>query len=322
MQNAETVTFAQSSIDRADHLRADETALLNLRADPSARALPLWHGKPLIETGETMRLAWLGLNAAVLEEAAEAPIFLGLEEGSPRFAYDVSAWEDPDADPDQLGQFLDRSANAHPSLPETQQFLELRAVMAGLPPHEAGNAATAKGIFAWHETHRFCARCGSASEATLAGWRRTCTTCGAFHFPRTDPVVIMLILNGNDVLLGRSPGWPEGMYSLLAGFMEPGESIEAAVRREVKEEASVEVGAVDYLASQPWPFPSSLMIGCRGIATSRDITIDPKELDDAIWVSREEVLASFHETSPRIKPARKGSIAHFLINRWLQDRLD
>lgn len=318
MKDAETITFAQSSIDRAAHFREDAAALTRFRADPAARALPLWRGKPLCQAGEPLRLGWVPLDAPVLAEAAEAPIFLGLEDGAPRFAFDVSAWEDPDADPDQLGQFLDRSGNHHPSLPDDLRFLELRAVMAALDLTETGNAAVAKGIFAWHEIHRFCARCGAPSTVSMAGWRRTCSSCGAFHFPRTDPVVIMLILKGNKVLLGRSPGWPEGMYSLLAGFVEPGESIEAAVRRETMEEAGIAVGRVGYLASQPWPFPASLMIGCLGEATSTEITLDPKELEDAVWVSREELLAAQHDANPRIRPARKGAIAHHLIHMWLR----
>ncbi len=156
----------------------------------------------------------------------------------------------------------------------------------------------------------------------MAGWQRDCPTCGAHHFPRTDPVVIMLITHGNSVLLGRSPGWPEGMYSLLAGFVEPGETIEAAVRREMFEEAGIRVGAVGYLASQPWPFPSSLMFGCRGEALDDEITIDPNEIEDAMWVSREEMMECFAGNNTRIKPARKGAIAHFLIWNWLADRLD
>ena len=155
-----------------------------------------------------------------------------------------------------------------------------------------------------------------------AGWQRDCHACGAHHFPRTDPVVIMLITRGNSVLLGRSPGWPEGVYSLLAGFVEPGETIEAAVRREVYEETRIQVAEVGYLASQPWPFPTSLMVGCRGRAVSCDITIDPTEIEDAIWVSREELADCFAGQNPRLKPARKGAIAHFLLWNWLADRLD
>ncbi|HIF76500.1 MAG TPA: NAD(+) diphosphatase, partial [Sulfitobacter sp.] len=145
--------------------------------------------------------------------------------------------------------------------------------------------------------------------------------CGGAHFPRTDPVVIMLITHGNSVLMGRSPGWPEGMYSLLAGFVEPGETVEAAVRREVFEEAGVQVGAVSYLSSQPWPFPASLMLGCAGEALSRDLTIDPVEIEDALWVTREEMMDVFAGSHPRLLPARRGAIAHFLLENWLADTL-
>ena len=141
------------------------------------------------------------------------------------------------------------------------------------------------------------------------------------HFPRTDPVVIMLVTHGNDVLLGRSPHWPEGMYSLLAGYMEPGEGIEEAVRREVFEETGVRVGDVGYLSSQPWPFPTSLMIGCTAQALNKDLTLDPIEIEDAKWVSREGVANSFAGNDPELLPSRKGSIAQFLLERWLADRI-
>ena len=156
----------------------------------------------------------------------------------------------------------------------------------------------------------------------MAGWQRNCPSCGAQHFPRTDPVVIMLVTHGNRALLGRSPGWPEGMYSCLAGFVEPGETLEAAVRREVLEEAGIRIGTVRYLASQPWPFPASLMIGCAAEALTDTITRDPAELEDAIWITREEALATLSGERPDILPARKGAIAHFLLSNWLADRLD
>jgi NAD+ diphosphatase len=194
--------------------------------------------------------------------------------------------------------------------------------MSRLSPRDAELAVTAKALYGWHDTHRHCARCGDTSVMAMAGWKRRCPTCGAQHFPRTDPVVIMLILHGNSVLLGRSPGWPEGMYSLLAGFVEPGETIEAAVRREVLEETSVRVGRVGYLASQPWPFPTSLMVGGIGWAESTDIAIDPKEIEDAFWVTREEVMQAFAGQHPTLLPAREGAIAHFLLRNWLADRLD
>jgi NAD+ diphosphatase len=183
-------------------------------------------------------------------------------------------------------------------------------------------AATAKALINWHEIHGFCANCGAKSAVSHAGWQRTCPDCGRHHFPRTDPVVIMLITHGTSVLMGRSPGWPEGMYSLLAGFLEPGETLEAAVRREVMEEAGVPVGPVSYLASQPWPFPASLMIGCAGEALSRDLTIDPIEIEDALWVTRDEMMQVFAGEHPVLKPSRRGSIAHYLLQNWLADTLD
>jgi NAD+ diphosphatase len=320
MRIAETVTFGGSGLDRAARLRVDPEAVAAALCDPAARVLPVWRGKPLF-AAEPRLLAWLEAGHPVLGAADEAPVFLGLDEGTPRFAVDISGWQ-PDEVPDTVGAFVDPSEQRHPLLPADHAFAELRANMTRLDPRSAELVATAKAILGWHETHGFCARCGARSRIAEAGWQRLCPDCGARHFPRTDPVVIMLILSGNDVLMGRSPGWPEGMYSLLAGFVEPGESLEAAVRREVGEETGVAVGAVGYLASQPWPFPASLMVGCRGEATSREITVDPAELEAARWVSREEMLDIFAGRSQAMKPARPGSIAHFLISAWLADRLD
>ncbi|MEM6465526.1 MAG: NAD(+) diphosphatase, partial [Pseudomonadota bacterium] len=244
-----------------------------------------------------------------------------LEQGAARFAFDVSAWEDPDADAGALAAFSDPSANRHPSFAPDVAFRDLRGNMSALTYGAAGNAAAAKGMFAWHKTHGFCACCGAASDMSFAGWRRTCPACGTHHFPRTDPVVIMLIVSGNSVLMGRSPGWPEGMYSLLAGFMEPGETIEAAVRRETFEETGIKVGEVGYLASQPWPFPASLMIGCWGQAHSTALAIDPDEIEAARWVTREDMAMALAGRSTEMRPARKGSIARFLLEHWVADTL-
>lgn len=320
MKNAEAVTFAGSSLDRASQHRANPEELARLRSDPAARCLPLWRNKPLLNLNGDTALGWVEMDAAVLDTARDTEIFLGLENGAPRFAVMIPDWETA-ATEDNAPPFVDQSRQTHPDLPETFAFGELRAVMSELSQADSGNAAAARGIFAWHERHKFCANCGAKSEVDDAGWRRTCPTCKAQHFPRTDPVVIMLILHGNNVLLGRSPVWPEGMYSLLAGFMEPGESIEAAVRRETREESSIIVGDVSYLSSQPWPFPSSLMIGCLGHAVTTDIICDRVELEDAKWVSRETVLSAMHGGVPWLKPSRKGSIARFLLDRWLADDL-
>ena len=304
MRIAETVTFGGAGLDRAAHLRGDPPR-------EGARLLPLWRVKPLFDG---VGLSWVAHDAV-----AGAKVFLGLDGGAPTYAVDLHGWE-PDVVPQSVGAFLDPSEQAHPDLPGV--FAELRARMTRMSPRDAEVAATAKALLGWHATHRFCARCGERTEMSDAGWQRRCQACGARHFPRTDPVVIMLITHGNSVLIGRSPGWPQGMYSLLAGFVEPGETLEAAVRREVLEEAGIVVGEVGYLASQPWPFPASLMIGCRGEAVSREITLDPVELENARWLSREEAVDVFAGTHPEVLPARPGAIARFLMEAWLADRLD
>ncbi len=284
--------------------------------------MPIWRGKPLMYCdGPERVLGFLDEGHPVLKLAEEDPVFLGLDGDDPVYAQDISEWE-PEEPVDTVGAFLDPSEQTHPLISSEYRFCELRAVMTLLSARNAEIAATAKAILGWHETHQFCAKCGGRSRIAQSGWQRNCPECGASHFPRTDPVVIMLITHGNSVLIGRSPGWPEGMYSLLAGFVEPGESIEAAVRREVLEESGITVGEVTYLSSQPWPFPSSLMFGCAGEATSTEITVDPEELDDAIWVNREEMVQALAGVHPTLKPARRGAIARFLLENWLADSLD
>ena len=317
MRLAESVTFGGGNLDRAATLRAKPAELAEALA--AGRVLPLWRGRVLFDAAAG-GLGWVAPDAPVL--AGRAPdVFLGLAGGQAHFAADLSHWT-PAEPAVTTGGLFDNGRQIHPDLPETLAFEDLRGRMAEMSATDAELAATARGLLHWHSTHGFCAACGAASVATQGGWQRECPACGATHFPRTDPVVIMLVTRGNSVLLGRSPGWPEGMYSLLAGFMEPGETMEAAVRREVAEEAGVKVGAVRYLASQPWPFPASLMLGARGEAISETITLDPVELEDARWVSREELVEVFAGRHPDIRPGRKGAIARFLMLNWLADRLE
>ncbi|WP_137109162.1 NAD(+) diphosphatase [Rhodobacter sp. SY28-1] len=316
MRIAETVTFGGSGLDRNAALRRDAEGLGEALA--RGMVLPIWRGKPLV-AGD--RLAWVPQDHPVLALGGPA-IFLGMDEGLPRFAVDLSGWApEAGADAPESG-FFDQTVQRHPALASDTGFTELRGVMTLLDPRAAELVATAKALVQWHRSHGFCSTCGAGSEMTEGGWQRTCPACGADHFPRTDPVVIMLVTRGNSVLLGRSPGWPEGMYSLLAGFVEPGETIEAAVRREVLEETGVRCGAVSYLASQPWPFPASLMIGARCEATTTEIKIDPLELESALWVSREELVQAFAGRHPVIRPSRKGAIANFILRNWLADRLE
>ncbi len=316
MRIAETVTFGGSGIDRHANLRRNPDGLADALA--GGTVLPVWRGKPLVK-GEV--LAWVPAEHPVLALAGP-PIFLGLDGATARFAADVSDWSpEAGADAPEAG-FFDATVQRHPAMTGDAGFAELRGVMTRLGAREAELVVTAKALLQWHRSHGFCSTCGAASLMAQGGWQRTCPACGAQHFPRTDPVVIMLVTQGNSVLLGRSPGWPEGMFSLLAGFVEPGETIEAAVRREVHEETGITCGAVSYLASQPWPFPASLMIGARTEATSRDIRLDPEELEAALWATREELVQAFAGRHPVIQPSRKGAIANFILRNWLADRLD
>ena len=316
MRIAERVTFGGSGLDRAAGLRKDAVALAGLLEQGAV--LPIWRGKPLMRGDHP---AWLAPGHAALAHGA-GPVFLGLDEGMARFAADISDWA-PEVGAEAVASgFFDPSVQRHPALDDSHGFVELRSIMTQLTPREAELVATAKALLQWHRSHGFCAACGARSQMAQGGWQRSCPACGAQHFPRTDPVVIMLVTHGNSVLLGRSPGWPEGMYSLLAGFVEPGETVEAAVRREVLEETGVNCGEVGYLASQPWPFPASLMIGARTEALDTTITIDPDEIEQARWVTREDLVAAFAGLHPEIKPARSGAIAHFILRNWLADRLD
>ena len=317
MRIAETVTFAGGALDRAEDLRRDPDAL----AARPARVLPLWRGKPLMAPGREALALVAPELLDTLAGPGEAVLICrdGRDGAGVVLARDLSglAVEGGEARPG----FADDTEQTHPGLPEGTAFCELRRVMTALDRDAAEIAATAKGMLDWHRTHGFCANCGAPTEAAKAGWMRGCGACGRVHFPRTDPVVIMLVTRGERVLVGRSPGWPEGMFSCLAGFMEPGETLEAAVRREVWEETGVRIGPVGYLASQPWPFPASLMLGAHGEAVTEAIEIDPEEIEEALWLTREDLAEVFAGTHPRIRRPREGAIAGFLLRAWLADRL-
>lgn len=323
MKAAEEVDLGGGGLQRNAHLRAMAD---RLHEDPAARVLPFWRGRPLVAGGAgRTRLVTMDAAQAFLTDHGGALVYLGSGGEGPLFAQDVSGWKPDsttaaDAGPGRSG--ADEPVRHIPGLPEDARFADFRGLIAQLTRLEAEITATAKGILEWHQTHGFCASCGAPTRAEEGGWQRDCPKCGRRHFPRTDPVVIMLVTRGNSVLVGRSPGWPEGFYSLLAGFMEPGETVAGAVRREVAEESGVKIGAVRMLSSQPWPFPASLMIGCAATALSAEITLDPRELEDAVWLSREEMLDVFAGTHHDIAAPRPGAIAYHLLKMWLADRLD
>ena len=309
-----THAFRFGGLDRAAHLRADESQA----AHPDARCYVFWRGKLLVDPQSQPVLAPLAHSA--LTQGRDAPLFVGLMDGVPRFAADLTFWAPPE-DAATIGQFVDTSRQLHPDFPDAH-FAEVRALMTALTALDGEGVATARALIGWHGTHRFCANCGAESRVELRGWQRRCPQCASQHFPRTDPVVIMAITRNDRLLLGRGTTWPERMYSLLAGFVEPGETIEAAVRRETREEASVIVGAVRYVAAQPWPFPMSLMFGCVGEALSEEITLDPAELADARWLSRDEVRAMLAGTHAEIAAPRAGAIAGAIMSAWCEDRLE
>lgn len=281
--------FTGGLLDRADRLRHDEAALAAAMGDWRARLLKLDNLDPEIDADG--RLAWTTLADA--PDDAEL-VLLGLDAGGrPHFAA------------------LTPATRAGPGRP-----LRLFAMLADMATGEAATYAAARSVLDWHSRHRFCANCGAPTEMIRAGWARRCGGCEAEHFPRTDPVVIMLAEHQGSALLGRQPGWPAGRYSALAGFLEVGESIEEAVAREVLEEAGLRVGAVRYLASQPWPFPSSLMIACIAEAEGDAITLDTNELEDAIWVPRDEVRRVMAGGTGSFIAPPPYAIAHTLLAAW------
>ena len=226
----------------------------------------------------------------------------------------------PETEAIYLGEDLNHHAWFARTVAANEGFRPLRELMieATLSQTEISILAHARSILHWHESHRFCAKCGEQSQMADAGYRRHCLACGADHFPRTDPVVIMVVRHEDKLLLGRQAVWAPGMFSALAGFMEPGETIEAAMRREVEEEAGIKVGAVSYVTSQPWPFPSSLMIGLLGEAQTTDIVIDLNELETARWFDRAEVQSMLEGTHPEgLSASHPYAIAHHIIRAAL-----
>lgn len=295
--------FVVTDLDRRADLREDAAAIAALTADDRARFLVVAGSRVFLAQDPAAPVA--ALDRATAERLAipgVEPVFLGL-------------------DGTQTGWFaLPGRTDAEPP-PAGIETMELRALAIAdrLPAPHYGALATARALLHWHAGHRFCSRCGTRSRPAAAGWKRLCPTCEAEHFPRTDPVVIMSVERGDRCLLGRGHAFPEGMWSCLAGFLEPGETIEAAVRRETREEAGIDVGRIAYVASEPWPFPGSLMIGVRAEAANESIRIDPGELADCRWFDRAEVrllLEGGHPEGFFAPPPI--AIAHHLLRRFAE----
>ena len=299
--------YTESAIERASELRLNGTAIAVLAAAPTARVYVVG-GEMLVlkARGEVHDPLFTFQEAIDLGESAEI-IFLGLLGDAGRWGFAITP---------QAAETLKTRADL--------VVTDLRSVAVRglveqdhLPP-----IAEAKAMLHWHARHRFCANCGAPTQVTHCGWRRDCPQCKAEHFPRTDPVVIMLAVDGDRCLLGRSPRFVPTMWSCLAGFVEPGEAIEDAVRRETREEAGIATARVRYFATQPWPFPMSLMIGCHAEAISRDITVDHEELEDARWFARDEVVTMLMRQHPDgLTTPPPVAIAHHIIRAWVEGEI-
>jgi NAD+ diphosphatase len=301
------IPFGGNPLNRASEKRTDAVWIESQRRDPSSLIFPMWRLQPFLRGSESATAATgLGLVAPGVADslaAENAPwIFLGLDGERAMFALDISAAADPASDGPLAG---------------LGHFRDARVAAQMLSTKDAAIIAQAKAMIDWHQRHGFCPRCGAPTKMVDAGYRRLCDKCNSEHFPRVDPVVIMLATDGDVCLVGRGKLFPQGMFSALAGFIEPGETIEEAVRRELMEEASVKVREVTYYATQPWPFPSSLMIGCFAKAENRDIKADETELAEVRWLERHvarELVAGRRVDGIMVPPPI--AIAHHLIKTW------
>jgi NAD+ diphosphatase len=296
MTDAFIMPFAGGIIDHVETQRS-AAELQAFVAKPQARCICFHKGAPALNAdGGLKRIHPSELIGRNLIDPG--PIFLGLENDAPIFA--ASLQNPTDVTDEEL-------------------FQELRAATRALSPQDMALAGRAKSLLDWHFNHRFCAKCGQVSQPQEGGLKRKCPSCETEHFPRVNPVVIMLILSGDKVLLGRGAGWPEGAMSALAGFVSPGESMEEAVARETFEEVGIKIKNPRYIFSQPWPWPSQLMMGVICDAQSEDLTINKDELEDAKWFTREEVQAVYNKTGDAFLRLPRFTIAHHLLRHWLEN---
>jgi NAD+ diphosphatase len=298
------IAYAAADLDRGGDARNDPAFIDAEAAAPGCLTYVLGGDRAVLVPGTPPRPLFSPDAAAALGPAT-ARFYLGRAAGGPRFAAVLAP-----ADAERLAE------------DKTLLAIDLRSIATQdlLPGADLGALGLARSLAAWHARHGFCPNCGAPTDVTSGGWRRLCPACGTEHYPRVDPVAIMLISDGDRALMGRGTRFPPGRYSCLAGFVEPGESVEDAVRREVFEEAGIRVGRVTYLGAQPWPFPSSLMLGCRGEALTSAITIDPVEIEEARWVDRAELrtmLAGTHPDGHMLPPPM--AIAHHLIRAFLEE---
>ena len=297
--------FVTNILDRAAHLRLHDDKLLALESNPASRAYVVHRDSLVVKREGDASRALLSIDEALKFGANPGTIFLGLRDGAAVFGMGIS--------PAAAEKLLTRNDVA---------VTELRgmAMQGVVPPDQLSAIAMAKSMVNWHQRHSYCANCGQRTAMNEGGWKRVCPSCKAEHFPRTDPVVIMMVTHGDKCLLGRQQRFLPGMYSCLAGFVEAAETIEDAVRREVFEESGIRCTDVGYYMTQPWPYPSSLMIGCTARATNEDIVVDRVELEDVRWFDRDEARLMITRKHPDgLAGPHPFAIAHHLLGRWLND---
>ena len=294
--------FLINPIDRAAHLRDDAEKLFALEGKPNSRAFVIHRDNLLMkQDGDEVRAA-LTIKEALGFGANPGTIFIGLKDGAPYFGMGITQ------------SAAEKLAGRNDVLVEPLRNVASQGIV---PPSELASIAVAKSMVHFHQRHGFCSNCGARSQMAQGGWKRECPSCKTETFPRTDPVVIMLVTDGDRCLLGRQKQFLKGMWSCLAGFVEPAETIENAVEREIREESGIECTDVKYYKAQPWPYPYSLMIGCTARAVTTDIKVDRAELEDARWFTREEVVQMFGNTHPEGYRSPNGiAIAHHLLGEW------
>ncbi len=297
--------FVSDILDRAAHLRSDEANLLAMESEPDARAYVVYRDSLVVRREAAGTRALLSIAEALKFGANPGTIFLGLRDGAPVFGMGIS--------PAAVEQLLTRDD-------ATVSELRGMAMHGAVPPNQLSAIAMAKSLVNWHQRHGYCANCGTRTALREGGWKRDCPSCKAEHFPRTDPVVIMLVSSADKVLLGRQKHFLPGMYSCLAGFVEAAETIEDAVRREILEESGIRCTDVQYYMTQPWPYPSSLMVGCTARALNEDIVVDRTELEDARWFDRAEATLMIRREHPQgLAGPHPFAIAHHLLGRWVHN---
>ncbi len=297
---SDTMPLASAAIDRAAHHRLDPDWLKASLKAPNVLVCLFQNGMPFVQ--DNGALLWLGHQATALSGISEQ-LFLGKDKtGAGVFALDMTPAFKLAASP----------------IAGLGEFTEARMALGAMGPMDANLASTARSLFEWHKAHGFCANCGAASVVKEAGWKRACPSCEREHFPRTDPVAIMLAVRGDKCLLGRQALWPAGFFSCLAGFIEPGETVEQGAVRELAEEAGIKANAAsaEYLFAQPWPFPSSLMMGLIVEAESEEITVDKTELDEARWFTREEARAIIAGQHSEVFAPPEMAVAHHILRVW------